>query len=145
MYDEHIKSRLMKDLKYFRDTKDKTNQMYMYDRADSFNKGIKKLGLSENGQSYLDLFRQLISHIGNAMGYVRMMRSGGINCCSNASVFLPKLDDNLLFSKMAFDEKLSEATINAAENVEYDIKNVSRNYAEGNDYFKVIILFIYLC
>lgn len=64
MFDEHIKSRLMKDSKYFRDNKEKLNHMYCFDRADSFNKGIRKLGLSPEGYSYLDLFRQLITHIG---------------------------------------------------------------------------------
>lgn len=67
MYDEHIQSRLMKDLKAFRDINlDKTSehQMYSYEKANSFNRGIRQLGLSESGQSPLDLFRQLITHIG---------------------------------------------------------------------------------
>ena len=28
--------------------------------------------------TYLDQFRLLVTHIGNAMGFVRMVRSGGI-------------------------------------------------------------------
>lgn len=138
MFDEHIKSRLMKDLKYYRENFEKSNQqIYGYDRANAFNRDIKKLGVAENGQSYLDLFRQLISHIGNAMGYVRMVRSGGLNACSNASVFLPTLDKDLKFVSLSKDCKLSEATIKAAENLEHDIQNLSRNYAEGTMYFKV--------
>ena len=67
MCDENIQSRLMKDLKVFRDSNlDKTteHQIYCYEQANNFNKGIRKLGLSANGQSPLDLFRQLITHIG---------------------------------------------------------------------------------
>lgn len=67
MYNEHIQSRLMKDLKSFRDTnldKSEEHHLYSYEKANGFNKGIRRLGLSETGQSSLDLFRQLITHIG---------------------------------------------------------------------------------
>lgn len=64
MYDEHIKSRLIKDIRYFRENKTRLEQKYSYDRADKFNKGIRKLGLTADGLSYLDQFRMLISHIG---------------------------------------------------------------------------------
>lgn len=138
MCDEHIKSRLMKDLKYFREIRDKNNvQMYSYERADAFNTGIRKLGMSPSGQSYLDLFRQLISHIGNAMGYVRMIRSGGLHMCANASVFLPALDEELIFRKLSEVEGFSEETLDAASNLENSIRNLTNNYTQGTDYFKV--------
>lgn len=57
----------MKDLKWFRESNVETpeeHQIYSYERANSFNKGIRRLGISENGQSLLDLFRTLITHIG---------------------------------------------------------------------------------
>lgn len=64
MFDEHIKSRLIKDIRYFRENKTQLEQKYSYERADKFNKGIRKLGLTADGLSYLDQFRMLISHIG---------------------------------------------------------------------------------
>lgn len=64
MYDEHIKSRLIKDIRYFRENKTQLEQKYSYERADKFNKGIRKLGVTADGLSYLDQFRMLISHIG---------------------------------------------------------------------------------
>lgn len=57
----------MKDLKWFHDEnveKPQEQQIYNFERAVSFNKGIRRLGIAEDGQSYLDLFRQLITHIG---------------------------------------------------------------------------------
>lgn len=71
------------------------------------------------------------------MGYVRMMRSGGIHCCANASVFLPIVDTNLEFVTMCERDNLSKTTINAAKNLECDIWHLRRNYAEGTEYFKV--------
>nr|KAF6498540.1 WASH complex subunit 4 [Rousettus aegyptiacus] len=84
MYDEHIKSRLIKDIRFFREIKDQNDHKYPFERAEKFNRGIRKLGITPEGQSYLDQFRQLISQIGNAMGYIRMIRSGGLHCSSNA-------------------------------------------------------------
>lgn len=37
---------------------------YPFERADKFNKGIRKLGVGPDGESYLDQFRTLISQIG---------------------------------------------------------------------------------
>jgi len=37
---------------------------YPYERAEKFNKGIRKLGLNPEGESYLDQFRTLITQIG---------------------------------------------------------------------------------
>lgn len=37
---------------------------YPFERAEKFNRGIRKLGITPDGMSYLDQFRQLISQIG---------------------------------------------------------------------------------
>lgn len=45
--------------------------------------------------------------VGNAMGYVRMIRSGGLHCCSNAIRFVPDLDDIVNFEELCKEEGLS--------------------------------------
>lgn len=73
LYNEQIQSRLMKDLKWFHDEnaeKPEEQHIYSFERANSFNKGIRRLGMSENGQSLLDLFRQLITHIGKGNDFL---------------------------------------------------------------------------
>lgn len=54
----------LQDLRFFRENHAETDQRYPYDRAEKFNKGIRKLGVSADGQSYLDRFRLLITQIG---------------------------------------------------------------------------------
>jgi WASH complex subunit 7 len=50
--------------------------------AFQFNKAIRKLGVDpQNGRTFLDQFRILITEIGNALGYVRMVRSAGMHYC----------------------------------------------------------------
>jgi len=51
--------------------------------------------------------RVLWSDAGNAMGYVRMIRSGGLHCCSNAIQFIPDLEDIEKFEEMVAEERLS--------------------------------------
>lgn len=117
--------------------KPEEEQMYSFERASNFIKSIRHLGVSQSGQSSLDLFQELITHIGNAMGYVRMMRSGGIHCCANASIFLPIVDEELRFEKLCEKNGLSSETVKAAKNLESDIKYLSHNDAKGTDYFRV--------
>ncbi|XP_022098788.1 WASH complex subunit 4-like [Acanthaster planci] len=139
MYDEHIKSRLLKDLRYFKENKGDLHQMYPFERADKFNKGIRKLGLTPDGDSYLDQFRNLISQIGNAMGYIRMIRSGGLRCCSNAIRFVPDIDDIVQFEELVSEEGLSEEAKTAAKNLDGVIGNLTKNFAEGTEYFKMLV------
>ncbi|XP_059616023.1 WASH complex subunit 4 [Phlebotomus argentipes] len=141
LYDERIKSRLVKDQKWFRDNRERLGQMYAYERADAFNKGIRKLGVTESGESYLDTFRLLVSHIGNAMGYVRMMRSGCIHTCSMASAFLPTGEerDSLTLSELATSEGLLSATCTSAANLQAEIEHLWRQWSEGTEYFRLLV------
>lgn len=139
LYDEHIKARLIKDLRYFKDSKEALDQKYPFDRAEKFNKGIRKLGLTPDGQSYLDQFRNLITQIGNAMGYIRMIRSGGIHCISNAVRFLPDLEDIINFEELVTDCELSQESKDAAKNVDFSISNLTKNFAQGTEYFKMLV------
>jgi len=73
------------------------------------------LGILEENQTYLDQFRILIRCIGNAMGYIRMIRSGGLRCCSNAIRFVPDLEDIVTFEQYTNEANLSQQTIIAAK------------------------------
>lgn len=78
----------MKDARYLRDLGSdsikETAIKYPYERAEKFHRGIRKLGLNPLGQSYLDQFRLLVTQLGNALGYVRMLRSGSIHCSAES-------------------------------------------------------------
>uniref|UniRef100_A0A1B0D0L9 WASH complex subunit 4 n=1 Tax=Phlebotomus papatasi TaxID=29031 RepID=A0A1B0D0L9_PHLPP len=141
LYDERIKSRLVKDQKWFRDNWEQLGQMYIYERADAFNKGIRKLGVTECGDSYLDTFRLLVSHIGNAMGYVRMMRSGCIHTCSMSSAFLPGAEErgSLTLGELVRSEGLSAATCSSATNLQSNIEHLWQQWSEGTEYFKLLV------
>ena len=108
---------LFHSVPYFKESKVSLDQKYPYERAEKFNRSIRKLGVLQDNQTYLDQFRLLISHIGNAMGYVRMIRSGGLNFCSNSIRFVPDLDDIICFEEFSAElkSKLSDQTNTAAK------------------------------
>ena len=45
---------------------------------------------------------------GNAMGYIRMIRSGGLHCCSSAIRFIPDLEDIVAFDDLSKDTQVSQ-------------------------------------
>ncbi|XP_068718075.1 WASH complex subunit 4-like [Montipora capricornis] len=139
LYDEHIKARLIKDIRFFKETKAQSDQKYPFERAEKFNKGIRKLGLTPDGHTYLDQFRVLISQIGNAMGYVRMIRSGGLHCCSNAIRFVPDLEDIVSFEELVKEETLSEESLQASKNLDAAIDDLAKNFAGATEYFKLLV------
>ena len=67
--------------------------MYPFERPTAFLKDIRKLGVTDAGLSFLDQFRILITEVGNALGYVRMVRSAGMHSTSNAIKFVPGVED----------------------------------------------------
>lgn len=75
--------------------------------------------------------------VGNTMGYIRMIRSGGIHCCSNASVFLAITDSKLLLGELCEKYALSSTTRSSALNIQNEIKHLHHNYAESTEYFHV--------
>jgi WASH complex subunit 7 len=134
--------------------------MYPYDRALKLVRDIRKLGVNEQGKTFLDQFRILITEIGNALGYVRMVRSASMYYCSEAVKFLPEVDDAFQFEKhtgansttptdgatdAAAAEKpikgagFSAETTRSAKILDNVITCLVDNFGEGSDYFKVLV------
>jgi len=135
LFDDHIKSRLLQDIRFFNKLED---PHYPFERAVKFDKDIWRLGKGPGGISYLDQFRKLITEIGNALGFVRMVRSGGLQYLSGAIKFVPDLTDVTNFEQATRDDNLSEDTAVAAKNLDEAIDHLMKNFAEGSDYFKML-------
>lgn len=101
--DPYICSYLSSEKRYYNNNDKKLNHQYGYQRAYEFTKDIRKLGVTNNGLTFLDQFRKLITEIGNALGYVRMVRSAGLHATSNAIKFLPDLTNIISFEKRCGD------------------------------------------
>ena len=71
------------------------------------------------------------------MGYIRLVRSGSIHANYSASLYLPKFVENLNFASQCKDQQLSDVVQLAADNVEINIQNLAKSFADNTDYFKV--------
>lgn len=158
LFDDYIKAYLSREHRWYRKHKHECNNVYPYDRAVKFVREIRKLGVSEN-KSFLDQFRVLITEIGNALGYVRMVRSASMYYCSEAVKYLPDFDDLISFHDYSGDGKpatvdsdtneilspaiegahLTKETVRAAKNLDECIDTLVKNFGEGSDYFKVLV------
>lgn len=141
IFDELIKSRLIKDITFFNENKEQLNQMYPYERAEKFNIGIKKLGLNEKGESYLDQFRKIITQIGNAMGYVRLIRSGGRRCLAEGTSFIPDIE-KIKQLKACIDievEELPNQSKKGADGLLDHLQSFLANIDETTEYFELLV------
>ena len=165
MFDEHIKSRLIKDIKQFRDLKQADAMArYPFEKAEKFNKGVRSLGVTSDGLTKLDQFRLLITHIGafspfyfsifiwlynlidishffiallgNAMGFVRTVRSGGLHQCSKAICFIPDLEDMESFEELGKTESVA-TNFSAAKDLDEVVTLLTKNLSDGTEFFKV--------
>ncbi|CAG5126289.1 unnamed protein product, partial [Candidula unifasciata] len=138
MYDEHIKSRLIKDWKFFRENHLQTDQKRSKLVGYSL-KAVRDIGLTNKEVKHINKAVRAVGYISNAMGYVRMIRSGGLHCCSNAIRFIPDLEDIINFEEACKEENLSSETQTAAKNLDNVINNLAKNFAEGTEYFKMLV------
>lgn len=127
-------SHLAREQRWFKKHRNtnEVNNTYPYERAIKFVKDIRKLGTTETGKSYLDQFRILITEIGNALGYVRMVRSASMYACSEAVKFVPDLDTIMSFEALASDDLIqlptaSKSGTKCASDVGRDDENTVHN------------------
>lgn len=90
LYDDHIRSRLKREVAFFHEHAKALDHCYPMDRASAFNKDIRKLGVTASGETYMDKFRQAVTEIGNALGFVRMVRLGLMRYRSQVNEFVPR-------------------------------------------------------
>lgn len=70
----------------------------------------------------MDKFRQLITHIGNALGYVRMIRNASLKDNSNLIKFIPKIIDEIRFEDVANDLGIKGETMEACKMFDMSIR-----------------------
>jgi len=158
LFDEQVKAPLFREIRHFMENKEQWNSKYPWDRADKIVKDMRRLGMLPDGMSYLDKFRVLITEIGNAMGYVRMIRSGGLLHTSNAIKFVPDIEGVVKFTSLFLPESaavvseeaeaipqnkpdyVSQETWDASKNLDAIIEALKHNFtSEGTDYFRMFV------
>ncbi|CAI6354546.1 unnamed protein product [Macrosiphum euphorbiae] len=138
LYDERVKSKLKKEITFLHEIQKTNNMVYPFERAEKFNSSMRKITLNTN-QNYIDQFRILVTHIGNALGYVRMIKSGGLNFCSISTSFIPDLKKVMQFEEICNDSGFTKNCLISGHHLDNVVHNICQNIAEGTNYFKLLI------
>ena len=77
--EDYLRSLISKEQRWFDENNTEGNHVYSFDRAFAFAHDIKKLNGMEYDGSCLDHCIRIITQIGNALGLVRLIRSGELN------------------------------------------------------------------
>mmetsp|Transcript_2093 Transcript_2093/g.3861 ORF Transcript_2093/g.3861 Transcript_2093/m.3861 type:complete len:404 (+) Transcript_2093:3825-5036(+) len=145
LFDENIKSYLSKERRWFsKHAQDpEISHRYPFVHAFKYNKEIRRLGEPSPGMTYLTKFREHITKIGNALGYVRMVRSAGMHWVSNAIQFIPDLDNVPEFERETTndveDADFASIENKARKNLQSTITDLSAKFNEETDYLKVLV------
>lgn len=100
---------------------------------------IKKLGKTSSGIWYIDKFRQLITQIGNSLGYVRMIRSASLKDNANVIKYLPDIVSTVEFEPIANELGIREQTYEAVKLFDLCIKNLFKQADDAGDYLRMIV------
>ncbi|KAJ7526561.1 hypothetical protein O6H91_16G012300 [Diphasiastrum complanatum] len=136
LFDDHIKSRLMKERRFYKENKGKIDNGYPVARAERLNKDIKKLGLTE-GLSFLDQFRRLIAEMGNALGFVRMVRLGGLHHGSTVSGFIKDSGVTNKFEETLRRLRMSSDAIESGKLFDRVVESLNMS-SDQTDYFIIL-------
>ncbi|KAL0224785.1 hypothetical protein RCL1_002697 [Eukaryota sp. TZLM3-RCL] len=142
LYDDHVKSRLMRTAKFWSNIlseKGTINAEFELKEAESLLRDVRSLGRSESdGVSYFDKFRELITEIGNALGFVRLLRSGALSHTASNVQFLPNFEDIENFVEMCNVEDLTVSTKMAVDLLKGCIENLSENFTSSANYLGLL-------
>jgi len=161
LYDDHIRSKLLKDIKYFNEAKHTINGRFPVKRAEKFVAEVRKLGVTEDGRSFLDQFREVVAEIGNALGYMRLVRSGGLRCVAESAAYIPHLDQVPFLEgvldpnavpeghedddedeekeEQDFLPQVSASTHDAVAMLDKNLNNLQRRLSDGSDYLLMLL------
>jgi WASH complex subunit 7 len=106
---DDIQNLVIRDRKWFKEYSDKEDYLgfYPYERAQHLYGQIKKLGKFEDDTNYLDKFREIITAVGNSLGFIRLIRSASLHTESKNIEYLPKKPD----VGETFEEIASKSTL----------------------------------
>ena len=84
------------------------------------------------------------------MGYVRMIKAGGLHFVSNSIRFVPDLDDIPNFEELTLKEEVGclgagnnkdTMASEAAKTLDEVVANLGKNFSDNTEYFQVCLFF----
>lgn len=151
LFDEHVKSRLIRDQRIVTERiMNKTTPVYPLEAGANLIKHLRTVMTSANQTvAYLDRLRDLLIEIGNALGFVRSMRSGRLEMGANAvehfnwpDVVAKEEEGESYHERILKEEKTPplEGYLRAAtECFNAAVNSLEDNFSESADYLKMLV------
>jgi WASH complex subunit 7 len=139
LFDDNVKSHLVNDIGWFEQHKEECGGLWPYQRAEKLVVDMKRMGQDPQGASVLDHFRVLITEIGNSLGFVRMVRSGGARFLNNAIGFVYDEDEALSFHEFAEEVQLPQATLDATSRLDSVVSKLKELFNSRDSFFKLLV------
>lgn len=102
-------------------------------------KTIKRIGTTKSGITYLEKFLRLITNIGNALGYVRLIRSASLKDNSNVVKYIPTLLEKVEFETIALELGITGEAYECVKMFDLCIKNLFKQAVDAGDYLRMIV------
>jgi WASH complex subunit 7 len=117
--DEYIKSSLLLEKRYWLDNKENIQNKYPYERADNLCNDIKNLIKTKDEVTLIDKLRGFITQIGNALAFIRTIRSSLMDYSSQNLKFLENQYEEIFknLGTMEIDDQNTKASFNNTNNL----------------------------
>lgn len=143
-------NRLLSNEKYSQGTRQQTS--FSFERANKMAKTFKLNSINivedqnmnpTNGID-LDSIRQSITQLGNLLAFIRLLKSGALNCASRFVDYLPDRSDLSLlrlekFVNSEFQGYKPDSLQEAASNFDQCLADLEENFSSKTNYFAIII------
>ncbi|CAD8128339.1 unnamed protein product [Paramecium sonneborni] len=139
LFDDLIQSPLVREDRFFREKKDELDGQYPIERAEALYKEIKKMGTFDDGSNYLDKFRTLITQIGNALAFVRLLRSAALHVNSKCLEYIPSQYNSTQLESLTREAGFSDATVSTAKELEEIFTQYKSSFSEKIDYINLLL------
>ena len=101
---------------------------------------FRRLAFSEDGSTFPEQFRLLVTDVGNALGCLRLLRLGIMHSSAHEAKFFPGLKSSFrVFEATAKSDEMPASTLEAAKTFDDELKLLRKHTAKGTNFFNVLV------
>ena len=101
---------------------------------------FRRLPLAEDGSTFPEQFRLLITDVGNALGCLRLLRLGIMHTSAQEAKLFPGLKScSRVFKATAKSDEMPASTVEAAKTFDSELELLRKHPAKGTNFFNVLV------
>lgn len=144
MLDETLRSYLLREHRWLEKRKNKDNeknnidQKYPLLRGQKFNKELSLASTREKGYNIIEKFRMLITSLGNALAFARILRTASFNHLSQSIEYIPFIEEHACsFGDTATVLNYGNVSKGCCKALDKLIGMMRENFSKNTDFLRV--------